>query len=168
MSPATAARLRKLRCFAPVFVALLLTDCASKRIAEAELPPPHVPHAVVGDLVRFTLAYNPGAAMNLTAGLHSREVFTIVALMALVGLAALYRHTPAGATLSLVGLALVSAGALGNALDRWRPAAAVVDFIDVGVGGLRFWVFNVADAGICLGVLALVLANTRRAGPAAG
>jgi lipoprotein signal peptidase len=37
----------------------------------------------------------------------------------------------------------------------------VVDFIDVGIGDLRFWTFNVADVGITCGAILLVLALQR-------
>jgi hypothetical protein len=33
----------------------------------------------------------------------------------------------------------------------------VVDFIDVGFGGTRFWTFNLADAGITIGAILLAL-----------
>lgn len=149
------------RVFWPIFAALLLADYASKRVAERALQPPHVPHAVLGDLLRFTLTYNRGAAMDISAGEHSRLVFSAVAVVALVALAAIYRTTPAGARLVPAGLALVSAGALGNLLDRWRPAGAVVDFIDVGFGASRFWTFNVADAGVTVGAIVILLAQVR-------
>ena len=37
----------------------------------------------------------------------------------------------------------------------------MVDFIDVGIGDLRFWTFNVADVGITCGAVLLVLALQR-------
>lgn len=151
----------KVKLFWPVFAALLLADYASKRVAERVLQPPHVPHPVLGDLLRFTLTYNRGAAMNISAGEHSRLVFSVVAVVALAALAAMYRTTPGEARLVPAGLALVSAGALGNLLDRWRPAGAVVDFIDVGLGASRFWTFNVADAGVTVGAIVILLAQFR-------
>jgi signal peptidase II len=33
----------------------------------------------------------------------------------------------------------------------------VVDFIDVGIGDIRFWTFNMADIGITCGALLLAL-----------
>lgn len=48
---------------------------------------------------------------------------------------------------SLIGLGLAFGGAAGNLLDIWRHQS-VVDFID-----LRWWVFNLADAGIVGGLL---------------
>jgi signal peptidase II len=42
-------------------------------------------------------------------------------------------------------LMLVLGGALGNLVDRMVDGA-VVDFVDVGIGGARWCVFNLADA----------------------
>jgi len=43
-------------------------------------------------------------------------------------------------------------------VDRIRSSAGVVDFIDVGVADVRFWTFNVADLGITIGAVLLLLA----------
>jgi signal peptidase II len=51
-------------------------------------------------------------------------------------------------------------GALGNLLDR-ITMGYVLDFIDLGVGSLRFWTFNVADMGISFGILIMLLAALR-------
>ncbi|HYG30095.1 MAG TPA: signal peptidase II [Allosphingosinicella sp.] len=56
-----------------------------------------------------------------------------------------------------IGLALVLGGALGNILDRVR-FGYVIDFLDLHFGEVRpFLVFNVADAGITIGVLLLLV-----------
>jgi lipoprotein signal peptidase len=39
--------------------------------------------------------------------------------------------------------------------------SGVTDFIDIGVGSLRFWLFNVADAGITIGAILLAVALMR-------
>ena len=151
----------KARRFWPLFCLVLLTDCATKHAAETHLLPAHVPHEFLGELVRLTLAYNPGAAMSLSLGEHSRVGFSLLALSALLILGQLYRRTSPGDGLAAAGLALIASGALGNLLDRLRSPRGVVDFIDVGVGDLRFWTFNVADVGITCGAILLVLALQR-------
>ena len=151
----------KARRFWPLFCLVLLTDCATKRAAETHLVPAHVPHELLGELVRLTLAYNPGAAMSLSLGEHSRLGFSMLALMALLILGQVYRQTSPGDRLAAAGLALIASGALGNLLDRLRSPRGVVDFIDVGIGDLRFWTFNVADVGITCGAIVLVLALQR-------
>src|SRR3954467_12662962 len=70
---------RKARYFFPLALGILLTDCATKRVAEATLAPAHVPHPILGDFLRFTLSYNPGAAMSLSLGSYSRVAFSILA-----------------------------------------------------------------------------------------
>lgn len=151
----------KARRFWPLFLLALLTDCASKRAAELHLAPAHVPHELFGEIVRFTLAYNPGAAMSLSLGAHSRFGFSLLAVVALVIMAHLYRRMGPGDRQAAAGLALIAAGALGNLLDRLRSARGVVDFIDVGLGEWRFWTFNLADVAILAGAVLLVLALQR-------
>jgi signal peptidase II len=151
----------KTRSFWPLFALVLLTDCATKRAAEAHLAPAHVPHEFLGEIVRLTLAYNPGAAMSLSLGGHSRIGFSLLAVVALVVMAHLYQRTAAGDRLAAAGLALIAAGALGNLLDRLRSERGVVDFIDVGLGPWRFWTFNIADVAILLGAVVLVAALQR-------
>jgi signal peptidase II len=55
-----------------------------------------------------------------------------------------------------VGVGLLVGGAIGNLIDR-LAFGYVLDFIDVGVGSLRFWTFNIADAGISLGIVILLV-----------
>ena len=120
---------------------------------------------MVGHYLRFTLAYNPGAALSLGAGPYSRIIFSATAIFAVWLLGSMYRRTRPTATATVVALALVIGGAIGNLLDRLRSARGVVDFIDVGVGSWRFWTFNVADVGVSIGavLLAWQLARTTEA-----
>ncbi len=149
--------------FWTIFLGVLLLDVASKRMAVAFFSPAHVPHDIVGDFLRFTLAYNQGGAMSFSLGPWSRWWFTVLALGTLVVLGWLYRQTPAHDRVQLTALALVCGGAVGNLLDRVRWARGVVDFIDIGVGSHRFFTFNVADVGVTLGTVLLTWSLTRQA-----
>jgi signal peptidase II len=56
-----------------------------------------------------------------------------------------------------IALGMVFGGALGNILDRVRHGY-VVDFADLHFGEFRpFYIFNVADAAISIGVAILLL-----------
>lgn len=147
----------KPRLFWPLLLTLVFTDCATKRLAVEHLTPPHVPHDVVGDLVRFTLAYNPGAAFSISLGSYSRLGFSLIAIVILGVLAWLYRQTPSTDRWQVVALACVCGGAIGNLLDRLRSPRGVVDFIDLGVGDVRFWTFNIADVAVLTGAVLLAM-----------
>lgn len=152
------SQLRKVLHFWPVALTVFLADCASKSLAEDALRP-YASHPVLGDFLRLTLVYNRSAAMSVDLGPLSRIVLSVIAFIALVGLWIWYRRTEPTAHLQIVALGLIWAGAAGNLWDRLRHPLGVVDFIDVGVAGWRFWVFNVADVAVFTGAL-LLLATT--------
>jgi signal peptidase II len=161
----------KARTFWPVFLVWLLLDILTKRWALAALWPPGVPHEVLGHWLRFTLGFNPGAAMGIHLGDWSRPVFTAIGILMLGVLAWLYRTTRPADRLRAAVLAFITAGAVGNLLDRIRDPRGVTDFIDVGTSTWRFWTFNVADIGITCGAIALAImleleARRRKTDPA--
>jgi signal peptidase II len=152
---------RRAVAFWVIFTLILATDVVSKRIVEQRLPI-HVPRDVAGEWIRFTLTYNTGAAMNLSAGDASRAVFTTLAAVMLAVIFRMYARTQPHEVPQAVALGLIAAGALGNLIDRVRSARGVVDFIDVGVGDVRFWTFNVADAGVTVGAVLLAFVLWRQ------
>ena len=141
--------------FWTIFLTIVLVDVATKRFAVGELSPPYVPHEIIGDFLRFTLAYNPGGAMSLTLGPHSRWWFSLLAIATLLILAYMYKQTSPSDRIQIASIALVCGGAVGNLIDRLRSPRGVVDFIDIGIGTHRFWTFNIADVGVTLGTAIL-------------
>jgi len=129
-------------------------DIITKNLAERYLVQ-HMPHEVVGDVLRFTLAYNPGAAFSMSLGPYSRFIFGTFALIALVILWRLYRESTPAERLKPLALGLAWGGAAGNLIDRIRSSRGVVDFIDIGIGGTRFWTFNIADSAVSVGAVLL-------------
>ena len=147
--------------FWPVLVAIYSADFISKRIAVAELSPAYVPHEIIGNFLRFTLAYNKDAAMGLSLGSHSRVGFTVTAVIVLTVLLVLYAKTPKNDKWPALALGMIVAGALGNLTDRLVSSMGVVDFIDVGLGTSRFYTFNVADSAITCGAILLALLSLK-------
>jgi len=133
----------------------VLLDVATKVTAERALMPRQLPHDVFGEVVRFTLVFNPGAAFGLNLGPLSRWIFLGLTLLALLILARLYRTSLASDTPRVLALGLVCGGAVGNLIDRIRSPIGVVDFIDVGIGEHRWPTFNVADMAVSTGALLL-------------
>jgi signal peptidase II len=138
-----------------VVVGILIADLITKAIAEYALVPQRMPREVIGDFVRFTLVYNPGAAFGLHLGEYSRWIFMALTLGALFVLARLYRTTRDDDWPRTLAIGLVCAGALGNLVDRIRSPRGVVDFIDVGIGDMRWPTFNIADMAVSIGAFLL-------------
>lgn len=67
--------------------------------------------------------------------------------------------------LAAVGYGMLIGGAIGNAIDR-ALFGAVIDFLDVQRLGFFPWIFNIADAGITVGVILFLLDSLRRERPA--
>jgi len=144
------------RRFALIVAAVVLLDLVTKLVAEAVLPR-SVGVPVVGGAVQLRLVFNSGAAFGLNVGEHSRWIFMGLSLTAIVVLVSMLRTTRPGDRLRLYALAAICAGALGNLIDRVRSSRGVVDFVDVGVGALRWPTFNVADMAVTCGAIALAL-----------
>jgi signal peptidase II len=141
--------------FWPAIIVLVILDRVTKNWAEVALQPRGVPREVFGDGVRLTLVYNPGAAFGLHLGPWSRWIFLCLTIGALFILVRLYMHTRAGERIRALALGLVTAGAIGNLIDRIISPIGVVDFLDVGVGDWRWPTFNVADMAVSVGAILL-------------
>jgi signal peptidase II len=141
------------RSFWPVFALVAAVDFMTKSLA-TRLGETGT-RELYGDWVRLTLVHNKGAAFGLYVGEHSRWIFMVLTIIALVILARLYSATRAGDLIRSVSLALVCGGAVGNLIDRILSPQGVVDFIDIGVGDSRWPTFNVADMAVSIGAFLL-------------
>jgi signal peptidase II len=136
---------------------IVAVDAVTKFLAVYRLALTHVPNEVLGDVLRLTLVYNPGAAFGLHLGSWSRPLFIGLTFVALGLLWSLYRQSAPTARARVWAVATITAGALGTLVDRVRSSRGVVDFVDVGVGAWRWPTFNVADSAVSVGALALIV-----------
>ena len=141
--------------FWPVVVCVVFADLATKAVAAYALEPAGFPHVLVGSWLRLTLVYNPGAAFGLHLGPWSRGIFLVLTAVVVRGVWQLYRATPDRANGRVFALALLTAGAIGNALTRILSADGVIDFVDLGVGAHRWPTFNLADVAVTVGAVLL-------------
>jgi signal peptidase II len=131
---------------------------------------------VMGDAVRITFVENPGMAFGISfgAGKIFLSLFSVIASVLLVWYLARLETPSFGAKLAL---ALIFAGATGNLIDRVFYGVfygesplfygKVVDFVDVDIPDialfgreyLRFWVFNVADSCVSVGMGLMLIFN---------
>lgn len=144
-----------------VIVAItVLLDFVTKALAVEHLVPRHMPHEIIGNVVRFTLAYNP-AAFGMHLGPASRWIFAGLSVVIVGVLLRATGELTRTSRLAAFGVPVIVGGAIGNLLDRIRLREGVVDFIDIGIGTTRFWTFNVADTAVTIGAVCLVLALWR-------
>nr|WP_315226942.1 signal peptidase II [uncultured Albidiferax sp.] len=102
-------------------------------------------------------AHNTGAAFSFLAGAGGwqRWFFTGIGVVAAVFIIYMLR-AHAGQKLFSFALACILGGAIGNVVDRLLHGY-VVDFLDFHWRGMHFAAFNVADAGITIGAICLIL-----------
>jgi signal peptidase II len=107
-------------------------------------------------------AHNPGAAFSFLAGASGwqRWFFTAIGVGAAVFIVWLLR-AHAGQRLFSFSLALILGGAIGNVVDRLQHGY-VVDFLDFHWAGWHFPAFNIADSGITVGAVLLILDELAR------
>ena len=107
---------------------------------------------VVGDWLRLSYATNTGAAFGMLPS--GSLLFTIIAIVAAPVIWYFNATMRPRTLLTRICLGGLLGGALGNLTDRLRHGH-VVDFVDVGIGDLRWPAFNVADSAFVVGVIAL-------------
>lgn len=143
-----------------LFVAVLVLDQVTKYIALSTLTLGQ-PVQVIGDYLRWTLAYNPGGAFGMRLGgpnyylISSLIVFAILIFYVIKN-----RHI----TFISIPLALVSGGAAGNIIDRFRYGEVVdfidCEFIDISIGSYnldRWPIFNIADMAVSCGIIITII-----------
>ena len=111
------------------------------------------PTPVLGDYVRIAKSYNEGGLFGLFG--NAAPVLAVASLL-VIGLILLYQaRQGVGSRLLTLALGLLLGGAIGNFIDRVR-VGHVIDFVDMGVGTLRWYTFNVADAAISTSIVVLL------------
>lgn len=113
---------------------------------------------VIPTLFNWTMAHNYGAAFSFLhdAGGWQRWFFAGIAITVSFGLSWWLVKLPANARWLACALALVLGGAIGNLYDR-MVHGYVVDFIHVYYGTWHFPAFNIADCGITVGAIMLII-----------
>lgn len=147
------------------FVTAFTADTLSKAWAERALELGQ-PISILGDVFQITLGYNTGVVFGIFANTGSLTLILtgiVIAGLSVWMLSALRANELPQA--SWLALGLILGGAIGNFADRFLDGR-VTDFLDVGIGTLRWPTFNLADSFVVVGVallLVLVLGNKDRA-----
>jgi signal peptidase II len=143
-----------------IFVALsvVILDQITKAMIRPSLAL-HQSVEIIPGFLDLTRVHNTGAAFGM---LNSADfpmktlALSVVALIALGGVAWYAATVPLTDRLARIGVAGVLGGAIGNLIDRAKDGY-VLDFVDAYWGSWHFWAFNVADAAISIGVVLMIL-----------
>ena len=137
---------------------VLAADQASKFWVLHILHLPQVGEIRLLPVLAFTMVWNRGITFGLlnSLGPWSSVILATFALVVVVALGLWLRR--AESRITAIALGAIAGGAVGNVLDRLRYGA-VVDFIRAHIGDWSWYVFNIADAAIVCGVVALVFAS---------
>ena len=148
-----------LRLGLPVAAAILVADQASKWwiLDVARLPEVgRIPLLEAGPFaLDLTMVWNRGVTFGLLSGEGSWHHLALALLAAAIAAFLLRWMARAENRLTALALGAVVGGAIGNVIDRVR-FGAVVDFVDASAWDWHWYVFNIADAAIVCGVIALV------------
>ncbi len=136
-----------------IALGVIAADRASKMLVDSmDLA---IPHQLIGSFLQIIRGENRGGLFGIVQGsaplLALLSIGVIAALVIYHERERLHQVTPL-----TVGIGLLIGGAIGNLIDR-LAFGYVLDFIDMGIGSLRFWTFNIADAGISLGIVIMLV-----------
>lgn len=140
---------KNLLLFGLVVVGWLVLDLASKAHFEFYFEPGEVITDPILGLFRFHLIHNTGAAWGLfgDSTFLLGVVSSVICFVLFIVVAMFASRLSKG---ELIGLGLVFAGGLGNAIDRFM-LGYVRDFIEFTF--FDFPVFNIADTGVVCGII---------------
>ena len=137
-----------------VAVAVFALDRMTKTWVSENIPL-NTARPIVGDYIRIVHAQNTGAAFGLLP--ERTTLLSVLSVVAVLAIVYYYRQIASNSSLVSATLGMQLGGAFGNLLDRITQGY-VVDFVDVGVGDVRFWAFNVADSSIVVGIMLVTAA----------
>ena len=134
-----------------IVAGVIVIDQVSKALVLSHLY--HGQVVLIPDVLHFTYVENRGMAFGMLS--DHRWVFMILSVVG-IGLVGFYMVRYVKSTLGRVALSLIIGGGIGNMIDR-ISLGFVVDFIDFCAFDFWVWVFNVADACMCVGAGLFIL-----------
>jgi signal peptidase II len=140
--------------FLPFFIVLI--DQLSKILVHAKMNL-YDSFTVIPSLLDFTYIRNEGIAFGINFP-GSKMLFIIFPILITFYLISLLKNKEFEDNTSQIALFLIIGGAIGNILDRIFRGY-VVDFIDFYINGAHWYIFNVADASVTIGLLFLLYSS---------
>jgi len=112
----------------------------------------------VNEYLDFILVFNTGISYGLFSGGGDFQKWILISLSILIVIFLLSFIRNESSILSKLSISFIIGGALGNVLDRFIYGA-VVDFISLHAKGFSWYIFNIADMFIVIGVILFILSQ---------
>ena len=109
------------------------------------------------EFINFQLIWNEGIAFGLLS-FENDFIYHSISLLITLIILILITMLIKSKNVEKIGFALISGGAIGNLFDRIM-FKSVPDFIDFHINNFHWFIFNIADIFITIGVLWLILAE---------
>ena len=159
-------RRARLLVFSVLTVGIVIADQVTKAVVDAAYglssPSTHAPGQqvvpptpILGDFLQVAKTYNSGAIFGF---LESTALVFAMGTIIVAAAIAWYEITRGwrGPFLLTIALGFLLGGAIGNLIDRLR-FGYVVDFADMGIGSIRWYSFNVADAAVSTAIVLIAV-----------
>lgn len=150
--------MKRSRYFMPlILVAAVVVDQFTKHLVATNMQLFQSIQIIPG-FFSLTYIHNTGAAWSILEG--KTIFFIIIGIVAIVILAAFYRHLGKHEYADRIGIILMIAGTIGNLIDRFLHVY-VIDFLDFYIFNYNFPVFNIADTCLVIGVFIILISELR-------
>ena len=137
---------------------VLLIDFLSKNKIISIFKDGIVEKIYVNEYLDFILVFNTGISYGLFSGGGDFQKWILISLSILIIIFLLSLIRNESTILSKLSISFIIGGALGNVLDRFTYGA-VVDFISLHAKGFSWYIFNIADMFIVIGVIFFILSQ---------
>ena len=153
----TSLKIRKNNIFFTLIVltSIFLLDRISKFLVIKKVKELGSTEIFSSKFINFELIWNKGIAFGLLSFNHSM-IYQLITLAIVLVVMILFFFIFKSESYERLGFILITGGALGNLYDR-LTYKAVPDFIDLHIDNLHWFIFNIADIFITIGIICLIL-----------
>ena len=134
---------------------LFLADRISKYLILNLFKTSDEPNIVITSFLKFELIWNNGIAFSLLSFEENFYYNVLTAIIVLITIFLIFLMIKA-VNVEKFGFCLIIGGSFGNIFDR-LSYSSVIDFIDFNIGNFHWFIFNVADIFITIGVFILIM-----------
>jgi len=134
---------------------LFLVDRASKYATLSLFESLDEPSIKIASFLKFNLIWNDGIAFGLLSFEESVIYNLLILTIVIITIILIFLMNKAK-NIEKFGFCLIIGGSFGNIFDRFYYSS-VIDFIDFHIGNFHWFIFNVADIFITIGILILIM-----------